>query len=834
MVFKKIEIFLIRIRLWFIFSISNMKSKVVIVHGAQWGDEGKGKLTDYLNSLFSCNHESLSNLLKKGKCNFVPKEPICVRFNGGSNAGHTIKIGDVTYHTHVLPSGIVSKNVLNIMASGMVISIESLIKELTDMKDKGINYDGRLMISKRAHVTFSAHKKLDLIEGGAVGTTGQGIGPTYSDKVKRVGIRMGQLLRPDWKEQVTNFYEHFSEAHNCGIEYHEWLKYDIKLIEDNYKLLCECICDTSAKLDEYIDERHIVFEGANAGMLCIDYGSYPYVTSSHCNVSGMYGNCGISPTRLYNGNNDVEVVGVMKAYTTRVGNGILPTQFDEEKDMLISKVGGDIGVTTGRRRRCGALDLVQLKYTTRINQYTHFNITKIDVLNVLDEVQICVEYQDKDGNVIDEYPFDEMEMQSVVPVYKVFPGWKDYDMTSVEKFEDLHVNVKSYIKFIEMYLGVPVKYINTGAARTEMIIRKDQVFVDESLYPLSPLDGRYSEYVTELKSYFSEFSYVKQRVVVELKYLQKLCGMIDVDIELYDAHMEFTHKDFARIKEIEKITRHDTKAIEYFLREHIGKIFPGKNYDHLIHIGITSQDVNSVAYSHNLQAATKCITRVTENTVKCIKKLKSRSPYNILARTHAQPAVPIKFSSFLDYHISRISKWCRDLACHKFTAKFGGAVGNHAELKVAYPAIDWDKFSDEFVTDFNLVRTTFTSQIDSYDSISNCASITIGLLTSLLDFITNIEVYISMDYFTMEVNPTETGSSVMPQKVNPVELENALGHIHLGINLASAYVKDLPRSLLQRDLKDSSMLRYMGTLYGMIMIAMKYTTNGINKLTLHP
>ena len=804
-----------------------MKSKIVIVHGAQWGDEGKGKLTDYFNSLFSCNYESLSTLLKNGKCSDVPKRPVCVRFNGGSNAGHTIKIGDIKYHTHVLPSGIVSANVLNIMASGMVIGIDSLMTELTDMKTKGIDWNGRLLISNRAHVTFTAHKKIDSEGGGKIGTTGQGVGPTYSDKAKRAGIRMGQLLQPDWKAQVTKLYN------DCFSKYREWLQYDIDLIESNYELLQACICDTSMKLDEYIDESNIVFEGANAGMLCIDYGTYPFVTSSHCNIAGMYGNCGISPSRLYNGKNDIEVVGVMKAYTTRVGNGILPTQFEEEQDMLISKVGKEVGVTTGRRRRCGALDLVQLKYTTRLNQYTHLNITKIDVLNVLDKVRVCVEYRDVDGNTINEYPFDEQSMKYVIPVYKIFPGWKNYDITNAEKFEDLHPNIKLYIHFIETYLGIPVKYINTGASRIEMIVKNNDTHVDESLYPLSPLDGRYSEYVVELKPYFSEFSYIKQRVIVELKYLEKLCNVIDVDIKLPENYIEFTHKDFSRIKDIEKITKHDVKAIEYFLREYLSKVCATQNYDHLIHIGLTSQDINSVAYSYNLQFATKCITSTIEQTIQCIKKLKLRSPHNILARTHAQPAVPMKFSSFLEYHISRLSKWCYELEHHKFTAKFGGAVGNHMDLKISYPFVDWDKFSDEFVSEFDLTRTTFTSQIDSYDSISVCASILVGVLTALSDFITNIEVYISMDYFTMEINSTETGSSVMPQKVNPIELENALGHIHLAINMAGAYIKDLPRSLLQRDLKDSSMLRYMGMLYGMVMIAMKYTTNGINKLALN-
>jgi adenylosuccinate lyase len=395
---------------------------------------------------------------------------------------------------------------------------------------------------------------------------------------------------------------------------------------------------------------------------------------------------------------------------------------------------------------------------------------------------------------------------------------------SAEKFEDLHPNIKIYIQFIETYLGVPVKYINTGASRVEMIVKKDEVSVDESLYPLSPLDGRYSDYVAELKPYFSEFSYIKQRVIVELKYLSKLCGEIGVDIDLPKNYIEFTHKDFTRIKEIEKITRHDVKAIEYFLREYLNKICPKQNYNHLIHIGLTSQDINSVAYSYNLQFATKCLVTSIEHTIQCIKKLKSRSPYNILARTHAQPAVPIKFTSFLDYHISRLSKWCYELDHHIFTAKFGGTIGNHMDLKIAYPFIDWDKFSDEFVSEFNLTRTTFTSQIDSYDSISMCVNILTGLLTVLVDFITNIEVYISMDYFT-RVNSS--------QKINPIELENALGHIHLAINMAGAYTKDLPRSLLQRDLKDSSMLRYMGILYGMIMIAMKYTTNGIDKLVLN-
>lgn len=440
---------------------------VVIVHGGQWGDEGKGKLTDYIIDL-------LAKLGLKNKL-----DTICIRFNGGSNAGHTVKINGVYFYTHVLPSGLLTPGVINVMGNGMVISLGSMFDELADMKSKGVEYDGRLLISNRAQVVFDFHKLYDSLSGGKIGTTCQGIGPTYSDRAKRTGFRMSQLLRPDWKEEVKSQYARYcvkiANAYpeyfikNGTTSFEEMRDKEIKLIEDNYEFLKKSICDTTSLINRRYHECNVVFEGANASMLDIQFGTYPYVTSSDCTVQGAFTGTGLNPAKFYN--SDYEIIGIVKAYTTRVGNGVLPTQYDDEKNKLIATVGGEKGVTTGRLRRCGALDLVQVKYVTTINGYTHLDLTKLDVLSELDEITVCIGYEDQTGTAVREYPCDEYELAKVVPVMKTFPGWKGFDISSVKTYDDLHENIHEYIEYIEHYLGVPVKYINTGPGRDQIIVR---------------------------------------------------------------------------------------------------------------------------------------------------------------------------------------------------------------------------------------------------------------------------------------------------------------------------------------------------------------------------
>jgi adenylosuccinate synthase len=793
-----------------------------IVLGAQYGDEGKGKLVDYL----------VDQNERKSRAKLV------VRFNGGSNAGHTVKINGVKYFTHVLPSGLLSPTTMNIMGNGMVISIESLFSELADMKSKGINYDGRLLISDRAHVTFGVHKFIDSNNGKKIGTTGQGIGPTYSDKAKRIGVRMGQLVRPDWKKVVLNAYQRILST-GCveEQEYKKLLQQDLALIETHHKFLRDCVCNTTVILDAFMKDSNVVFEGANAAMLDLDFGTYPFVTSSICNIQGAFSGTGLDPAKFYTAKGGYEIVGVVKSYITRVGNGCLPTQFDEKLDMLISKEGGEFGVTTGRRRRCGALDLPQLKYVASLNGYTHLNMTKTDVLSILDTVPICTKYVNSTGEEIVCFPADEHELSTIKPVYKIFDGWKGYDMTTAKTYDDLHVNVKKYFEFIEQELGIPIKYINTGAGRKEMIVRDVDVDVKTSIDPMSslimsPLDSRYRDKVEDLYKYFTEFAYVEKRIQVELLYMEKLISTLGLDITFPPEIFNVSHDDYKVVKEIEKTTKHDVKAIEYFIRKHIRKYISDANYDNLIHIGLTSQDINSVAFSHNFLCAKGYMTSLITDVDSSILALSMRcSNVTLLGRTHAQPAVPMKFTQFYNMYLDRISKIRNKIVASVVSAKFGGAVGNHAALKFTYPKIDWDKFSKEFVESFTLVRTVFTSQIDSYDSICSILDLFKSLLVVLRDFIKNIEVYMTMGYFDQKMNASETGSSVMPQKVNPRELENALGHISLAIGTINAYTTDLPDSLLQRDLKDSCMLRYMGNLFGMMAVAMKYIIKGIDKLS---
>lgn len=423
-----------------------MKNYVVL--GAQFGDEGKGKLLDWLMSMGD----------------------ICIRFNGGSNAGHTIAVNNVKYHTHVLPSGLIHNDKLNIMGSGMVIGLDNLLSEIHDLTSKGINIGDRLLISDRAHIVLSAHKELDSVNGGKIGTTKQGIGPAYSSKSNRTGLRVCDILSDEWQSKLEKCYKqfiyYFDEETLTRL-----INKDIKDISKSRNILINSAINLVDYIHKLSDDKIIIFEGANATMLDINHGTYPFVTSSLCTISGVFAGTGMNPSIFYK--NEHEIIGVMKAYITRVGNGKLVSESHKEGGIM-QKIGKEFGVTTNRMRRCGWLDLVQMKYSNLINGFTHLNITKLDVLSEFETVYIVHKYKHTiTGEYIDYYPADENELNLMEPIYMEFKGWKGCDISMVKKYDDLPENVKKYICEIENILCIPIKYINTGQERTQMVIKED-------------------------------------------------------------------------------------------------------------------------------------------------------------------------------------------------------------------------------------------------------------------------------------------------------------------------------------------------------------------------
>ena len=439
----------------------------IIIVGTQFGDEGKGKLLNWL---------------------IEEKGDVAVRFNGGSNAGHTISINGIKYYTHVLPSGVISKDKLNLLGSGMVIGLDNLLEEINDITKKDIDITNRLFISDRAHIVLTVHKKLDLIKGKKIGTTGQGIGPCYGDKSLRRGLRICDICAEDWKERLDKFYRNYYDIDyltfmkndeilieknkDCNeiIDYLNFIKNDQILIEKNRDFIKSIVVNEIDFMNKIIKEKkRIIFEGANATMLDINYGTYPNVTSSICTVPGVFSGSGMNPSIFYN--NPHEIIGVVKAYTTRVGNGKLITESIEE-GKIMQIVGGEIGVTTGRIRRCGWLDLPQLKYSIYINGITVLNITKLDVLSEFDNIKVCIKYLNTKTNTETEtIPSDEEILENLEPIYVELLGWKNYKLSDIKNYNDLHPNIKNYIEFIEKNLNIPIKYINTGQDKHLMIIK---------------------------------------------------------------------------------------------------------------------------------------------------------------------------------------------------------------------------------------------------------------------------------------------------------------------------------------------------------------------------
>jgi len=422
--------------------------------GAQWGDEGKGKITDYLDETAD----------------------LIVRFQGGNNAGHTITVGDKVFKLHGLPSGVVREGNLAVIGNGTVVNVEDLIEEMDMVLKAGCSLEG-LRISDRAHLIFNYHKKLDGAEEkyrgrDAVGTTRKGIGPAYQDKIARIGIRAGDIFDDESLREKTDLILPYKkdlmemlEAERCGCD-SETL---FNRIKGWRAKIGGYICDTSVLINEALDEgKKVLFEGAQGAMLDIDHGTYPYVTSSSTCGGGICTGTGVAPNRIE------KVVGCLKAYTTRVGEGPFVTELSGEEGCILQKKGGEFGVTTGRGRRCGWLDLVVAEHASRMCGFTSLAITKLDVLNGYEELPVCVAYE-IDGKETRYFPASMSKIERAKPIYKTLKGWKGWDDTaSVVKsgYDALPKEMRIYIELVERHLKVPADIISIGPDRNDTIDRK--------------------------------------------------------------------------------------------------------------------------------------------------------------------------------------------------------------------------------------------------------------------------------------------------------------------------------------------------------------------------
>lgn len=402
----------------------------VVVIGAQWGDEGKGKIVDFL----------------------ADEASVVTRYSGGANAGHTIVHNDITYKLHLVPSGIVYPGKTVILGTGMVIDLESLFGELKTLEEQGVEWKGRVFISERAHLIFPSYKQKDLDmekeRRNPIGTTGRGIGVAYAFKAYRDGVRAGDIFNPDVLNTLTD---------------------EEKVFIDNYKAdLKEMVVDMVSFMAARKDENKL-FEGAQGSLLDIDTGTYPYVSSGYSNASGACSGGGIGPKEIDS------IYGVFKAYTTRVGNGPFPTEFDPvsegELENKVRVTGREYGVTTGRARRCGYLDLVALRYTCRVNSLDNLVLTHLDIYDDMDEVKVCTAYE-YEGKIITDFPARIDILEKAKPVYETFKGWKE-KISDIRKYEDLPQKAREYVEFIEKYTETPISIISVGYRREDTMIRKD-------------------------------------------------------------------------------------------------------------------------------------------------------------------------------------------------------------------------------------------------------------------------------------------------------------------------------------------------------------------------
>ncbi len=417
-----------------------------IIIGAQWGDEGKGKIIDYLAS----------------------QSDIVIRFHGGNNAGHTIINSKGKFTLHLVPSGIFNPKTKNIISNGVILDLEVLINEIEEIKKSGFIFKGRLFISPRCHLIMPYHKILDGLYEKAkgkskTGTTGRGIGPTYADKASYNGIRLGDLMNPKiFSEKLdTQLLVKNKILKALGVK-----PLNRKVVEKEFsifrKKISPFVLESFGILNNAIDQnKKVLFEGAQGTFLDNDWGTYPYVTASNILSGSLTHYAGIAPQKIE------KIIGVAKAYATRVGEGPFPTELNDSIGDKIREVGGEYGATTGRKRRCGWLDLELLRFAAKINGFTGFAITKLDILDSFPEIKIATHYRYK-GKKVNYEDLETADLDKVKPVCKSFKGWETLTQ-GITKFDKLPKEAKEYIRFIENYLNVPIKYISTGSKRNETI-----------------------------------------------------------------------------------------------------------------------------------------------------------------------------------------------------------------------------------------------------------------------------------------------------------------------------------------------------------------------------
>ena len=422
----------------------------IVLLGAQWGDEGKGKATDLLGS----------------RVDYV------VRYQGGNNAGHTVVIGDAKYALHLLPSGILSPDVIPVIGNGVVIDPAVLMEEMAGLEARDVD-TSRLLISASAHLITPYHVTLDKVNerflGKAkIGTTGRGIGPTYMDKIARIGIRVQDLFDPSILRQKVE--SALDQKNQVLVKVYNRRELDVDAITDALLEYAEPlrphVADTALVLNNALDAgQTVLLEGGQGTLLDVDHGTYPFVTSSNPTAGGACTGSGIGPTRIS------RVIGILKAYTTRVGSGPFPTELLDEWGERLRTVGGEVGVTTGRNRRCGWFDAPIARYASRVNGLTDIFLTKLDVLTGIESIPVCVAY-DVDGEVVDELPMTQTGFHHAKPVYEMLPGWSE-DISAARSVDDLPPNAKAYVQFLQDVSGAPISAIGVGQDRNATIVVRD-------------------------------------------------------------------------------------------------------------------------------------------------------------------------------------------------------------------------------------------------------------------------------------------------------------------------------------------------------------------------
>ncbi len=424
----------------------------IVLLGAQWGDEGKGKATDLLG----------------GRVDYV------VRYQGGNNAGHTVVIGDAKYALHLLPSGILSPGVVPVIGNGVVIDPAVLLEEMAGLEARGVD-TSRLLISASAHLITPYHVTLDKVTerflGKAkIGTTGRGIGPTYMDKVARIGIRVQDLFDPSILRQKVEGA--LAGKNQTLVKVFNRRELDVDAITEELLQYAEPlrphVADTALVLNDALDAgKTVLLEGGQGTLLDVDHGTYPFVTSSNPTAGGACTGSGIGPTRI------TGVIGILKAYTTRVGSGPFPTELHDEWGERLRSVGGEVGVTTGRPRRCGWFDAPIARYATRINGLTDIFLTKLDVLTGIERIPVCVAYE-VDGETVTELPMSQTGFHHAKPIYEELPGWSE-DISGARSIEDLPANAQAYVRYLEELSGAPISAIGVGQDRDATIVVRDML-----------------------------------------------------------------------------------------------------------------------------------------------------------------------------------------------------------------------------------------------------------------------------------------------------------------------------------------------------------------------